>query len=410
VPWLGPTGTDALRSILVGLGGRPLASREAEALIDRKIAELQSRLTVARIGETFAIEVRSRSEDADFAARMTNAVVASYLQDLSEANEWAARGASAWLRDAVKEAGPSARVISDATPPVNRDGPRVLHVLAAALIGGGLAGIATAFARDLFDRRLWRPDQIAALVGAECFGALPRLDGYWQKTKFRTDPDGPEEAAAWLGLADLDEAYKWAILHPGSRFAHVIERVHVAATVENRHIKTLGVTAAASREGASLVALNLALSAAMSGRKVLLVDASVSKSGLTTLLAPKAEYTATDVFDGLVDISVAVSRDPLTGLQFLPAGWDRICLRPDLAAAFDRVGQDVDLIVVDLPPLMPRPDVRAMTSRLDAFLLVVEAGNLPRDEIARRLDISGVLRERLLGSVLNKADERRLKA
>lgn len=411
VPWLGPTGTDALRSILVGLGGRPSASREAEALIDRKIAQLQSGLTVSRIGDTFAIDVRSRNEDPEFAARMTNAVVTSYLQDLAEANERSARGASAWLRDAVKEAGPSARIISDATPPVNRDGPRVLHVLAAALIGGGLAGVATAFARDLLDRRIWRPEQIVALTGAECFGALPRIEGLWAKSGRRADGGAPSmEGNTWLGLSDLDEAYKWSILYPGSGLAHIMERIHVTATIENRHIKTLGLTATGVREGTSLVALNLALSAAMGGRKVLLVDASGTKAGLSALLAPNAEYSVSDVLDGVADISVAVCRDPLTGLQFLPAGWDRICMRPDLVTVFDRFDKTYDLIVFDLPALVPRPDVRAVTSRLDAFLLVVEAGNLQRDEIARRLEVSGMMRDRLLGSVLNKSDPRRLRA
>jgi Mrp family chromosome partitioning ATPase len=50
-------------------------------------------------------------------------------------------------------------------------------------------------------------------------------------------------------------------------------------------------------------------------------------------------------------------------------------------------------------------DVKAAAHLFDAFVLVVEWGSTPTDEILRAISASPILSERLLGTVLNKADE-----
>jgi Mrp family chromosome partitioning ATPase len=64
-----------------------------------------------------------------------------------------------------------------------------------------------------------------------------------------------------------------------------------------------------------------------------------------------------------------------------------------------------DYIFVDLPPILPVVDVKASANLFDAFVLVVEWGSTAADEIVKAVSASPVLSERLLGVVLNKADE-----
>jgi Mrp family chromosome partitioning ATPase len=66
---------------------------------------------------------------------------------------------------------------------------------------------------------------------------------------------------------------------------------------------------------------------------------------------------------------------------------------------------DYDYILVDLPPILPVVDVKAVAHLFDAFILVVEWGSTPADEILQAAAASPILSERLLGAVLNKADE-----
>jgi Mrp family chromosome partitioning ATPase len=64
-----------------------------------------------------------------------------------------------------------------------------------------------------------------------------------------------------------------------------------------------------------------------------------------------------------------------------------------------------DYVLVDLPPILPVVDVKAVAHLFDAFVLVVEWGSTSTDEIVKAVSASPIVSERLLGAVLNKADE-----
>jgi len=65
--------------------------------------------------------------------------------------------------------------------------------------------------------------------------------------------------------------------------------------------------------------------------------------------------------------------------------------------------QKYDYVVVDLPSLVPAPDVRAAAADLDAFLLVVRWGKTQQPVIKEALSASGEARSKLFGTVLNDA-------
>ena len=67
--------------------------------------------------------------------------------------------------------------------------------------------------------------------------------------------------------------------------------------------------------------------------------------------------------------------------------------------------KEYDYVLVDLPPILPVVDVKAAAQLFDAFLLVVEWGSTTTDDLLKAVSISPIVAERLLGAVLNKADE-----
>ena len=69
------------------------------------------------------------------------------------------------------------------------------------------------------------------------------------------------------------------------------------------------------------------------------------------------------------------------------------------------VKNDYDYVLVDLPPILPVVDVKAVAHLFDAFVLVVEWGSTSTEEILRAVNTAPIVSERLLGAVLNKANE-----
>jgi succinoglycan biosynthesis transport protein ExoP len=70
----------------------------------------------------------------------------------------------------------------------------------------------------------------------------------------------------------------------------------------------------------------------------------------------------------------------------------------------DRLRQSYDYVIVDLSPLAPVVDVRAMAHLVDGFVLVVEWGRTKIDVVERALKTARGVSGNLLGVVLNKAN------
>jgi succinoglycan biosynthesis transport protein ExoP len=314
---------------------------------EEPIEAFRRQFRITRIGETFAIEIRASSEDAGASARLVNALMASYLGEIAAANAEASRAATAWLRDAAREAGSTARIISEAVAPERRDGPSAPYVMIVALIGSLMAGTGAALTAALLDRKIRTAEALKAAVDGDVLGAIPK---YRRAVK-----------------ADC----------PPADFRSVMETLRVVLTLERTDVRCVGITAPDAKSGSTTVAQALAHSSARAGLR-------------TLLLETRADHTDDDhnVAAGLVVRSVP----PQVLTDRAPAA----LFKPETAEAYD-------FVVVDLPPLSPPAVVRAAARFVDGYVIVVAAGDVDADALVEALDAAGPVRHRALGFVLNKA-------
>jgi succinoglycan biosynthesis transport protein ExoP len=71
--------------------------------------------------------------------------------------------------------------------------------------------------------------------------------------------------------------------------------------------------------------------------------------------------------------------------------------------------KDFEWIVLDLPPLGPVIDARAMVGQIDALVLVLEWGRTTRRLVRTTLEADRQIRDKCLGAVFNKVNLRKLK-
>jgi Mrp family chromosome partitioning ATPase len=72
------------------------------------------------------------------------------------------------------------------------------------------------------------------------------------------------------------------------------------------------------------------------------------------------------------------------------------------AAVMDQLRAAYDLVVLDAPPALALADAGRLASLADAVVLVVRAGETPREAVRLAVD---TLQERLVGIVLNGVEE-----
>ena len=204
----------------------------------------------------------------------------------------------------------------------------------------------------------------------------------------------------------------WEVVdRPLSRFAEAMRTIKSAADLNPEPIKVLGFTSALASEGKSTTAAACALLAAQMRARVILVDCDLRNPALSNALSPGAQHGILEVISGRKPLEEVLWRDSKTNLAFLPgatksrvAHSSEILASAELRAFFAELRRNYDYVIVDLPPLAPIVDVRSTGNVVDSYVFVVEWGRTKIDVAEFALTKAPIVRERLLGVVLNKVD------
>lgn len=174
--------------------------------------------------------------------------------------------------------------------------------------------------------------------------------------------------------------------------------------------KSLMITSPAPAMGKSFVSLNLAMVAAQSGARVLLIDADMRKGKLRRQFDMARDHPGlSELLAGRASVEAVLVTEPATGLNFIAAG--KYPPNPaDLltSKAFDDLMREAaeayDLVIIDTPPVLAVTDPGIIGQKVGMSLLVVKHLETTRAEILssiKILDTSGV---KLSGAILNQFD------
>ena len=176
-------------------------------------------------------------------------------------------------------------------------------------------------------------------------------------------------------------------------------------------LKKVLVTGALAHDGKSTVVINLATALAERGKRtVLVIEADLHHSSLAGKLRLKSWTGLTECLgdDAIAPLSAIRRIEPL-GWYLLPAGAPRRNPTELLqTAAFGRIVQKLtpcfDWILIDSPPVIPLTDSLSLQQHADASLLVVRAGQTPREAVEQTISLLG--KKNILGIVLNGVEAR----
>jgi Mrp family chromosome partitioning ATPase len=266
---------------------------------------------------------------------------------------------------------------------------------------GGILGLGLAFFAEAIDRRVRSEDEIEAVLGLPLLGRLPRPHRQLRNAN---------------ALVMLDDS---AGVH-----AEAFRKLRTSIDFVNleRGARTIMVTSAVPREGKSTTIANLAVALARSGRRVALVDLDLRRPFLHTFFHARVDQGIADLVvnhERLVDALQPVALEgtdsfdappPVNGgdpgssnaandrangrslLHLLPFG--TIPLAPAefleserLTPVLEELAEQFDVVLVDTPPMLAIGDAMALSSKVDAIVVVIHAG-IQRpllEELARQL-------------------------
>ena len=313
-----------------------------------------------------------------------------------------------------------ARIITKAATPTSASHPRTSLVLALSLMFGGVVGVALGALFEFRDRAFRTGDQIRSELGLEFFGMLPRV----QVKRLRQPSMGAlrrmlssdDKSSAQLVKLSTN-LMRHVLDSPLSQFAETLRSVKVAIDLSlASRPKLIGVVSVLPGEGKSTVAMNLAELIAHQGATVLLIDADLRNPGLTRSVAPRSKEGLVEALLNQTPLEKLYVTEPESKLTILPAGKSQRVTHTSELLSSSRMMQLLktvqaayDYVIIDLPPMGVVVDVRAIAPMLEAFVLVTEWGRTIRKAVRTTLASEPGVREKCLGTILNKVDGDKLR-
>ena len=177
-----------------------------------------------------------------------------------------------------------------------------------------------------------------------------------------------------------------------------------------RPMSTILVTSALQGEGKTFVSANLAMGIAFDlDLHALLVECDLRNPSLSRHFGYKEERGLSDYLAGEATIPELLVKTQMEKLSILPGGSPRenpaelVGSRKmeDLIEEM-KVRYSDRVIILDATPVLATSEAESLVKKVDGILLVIRAGQTPREIIQQTLSVLG--KEKILGVVLNQIE------
>lgn len=200
------------------------------------------------------------------------------------------------------------------------------------------------------------------------------------------------------------------ITDPLTGFIFTEEIYKLSGRIDRRRHKderVIMVSSVLENEGKSTVAVNLALSYAKKGKKVVIIDCDLRKPACGLILGIKERVPGiSDVIQGKTEFENAVKYLENFGVYLLPGkknsnAASELVNSSEIKEIFEKAKSMFDYVIVDTPPMFVAPDAEYISGYSDAVLMVIKQNEAFAGDINRATDILRKSGAHMLGCVIN---------
>ena len=298
-------------------------------------------------------------------------------------------------------------ILDAALVPIAAISPNLPRAVGLAALAGSIIALALAFALELLDATIKTQDDVERLIGVPFLGVIPTIQ---PGERVRGGTVVPPAALADLVRAGSKDLH--IICHPKSAVAECCRsiRTNLLFTTPDHPAKALLISSAGPQEGKTTTAVNLAITLAQSGLKVLLIDTDMRRPRLHKVfgIAATSEGLSSAIV-GEGDVLQAVRETGIPGLKVLPCG----ALPPNPAellhaerfkAIVATLREHFDRLIFDSPPVAAVTDAAILARTVDGVIMVAKGSKTSKEALRRsRRELTGD-GVNVLGAVLNDLD------
>lgn len=283
-------------------------------------------------------------------------------------------------------------LVQEATPPRASFAPRTGLYVGVAGVLGLILGLGIAFLLHSLDRRVKDEETVQREAGAPVIGSIPVRRKRW----------GGAKGSRSQRMVGFQEEHSptlesFRTLRSNLKFFQI-----------GRELRTILVTSPLPSEGKSTTSANLALALAMSGSRVVLLEADLRRPKLQEYMGLERTAGFSDLLVGTHSLSEVVrtmdtsrwiphreirsglgkdsSAEP--GVLFIPAGPQppnpaELLAMERTSVILRQVSELCDFLVIDAPPVLLVSDALELAKKVDATILVARLFQTKAEDVRR---------------------------
>lgn len=273
--------------------------------------------------------------------------------------------------------------------------PKLSVNLAMSVLLGLLGGCVLAFLMEYLDVTVKTREDIEQVIGTPLLGVVPVIESDDLRALTR----------------EIDRSL-YVHARPRSTAAECMRsiRTNVLFRTPQTSVRTILITSAAPREGKSFTSANLAAIIAMTGSRVLIIDADLRRPALHKRFDLANDIGLCSIFSDDANVEQAIQASHIPGLDVMVAGPPPP--NPGELLGSDRMVQltkgfrSYDFVIIDSPPVNVVADPLVLSSLVDGVVLVVEANRTGRNVVVQAQARLAEMKANVLGAIVNKLNIR----
>jgi capsular exopolysaccharide synthesis family protein len=289
-------------------------------------------------------------------------------------------------------------ILDMARVPISPIRPNVRMNLLLGMILGMMGGVVLALFVEFMDNTVKSREDIEEQIGLAFLGLVPTL---------RDDRRTRQEGEEYEGKKELFVHYR--PMSTVAEFSRSI-RTNLLFVTPDKTLRTLLVTSPNPQEGKTTIAVNVGITMAASGGRVVIVDTDMRRPRLHEAFWDHRPATGlSNYLIGAEPVGRYVQRTVVDRLDILPCGPcppnpAELIHTEKFKALIAELQQDYETVIFDSPPVNLVTDAQILGNIVDGVVIVAKCGKTTRDAVLHSRRQLEQVNARILGCVLNDLD------
>ena len=192
--------------------------------------------------------------------------------------------------------------------------------------------------------------------------------------------------------------------------AYKVLRANIQFCESSKKIKTIAITSYSPGEGKSTTSINLGISMAKAGMRVLYVDADIRKPMPFKYFMSSNLKGLTNYILGQSKLEEVINVTDIDGFHFITCGIKtntpgELVTSNKFSNFIQEIRELYDIVIIDTPPLGSVIDAAVIAAQVDGTIIVIEANAVKCQNAIRMKEQLLRANANILGAVLNKINK-----